>query len=177
MNDLVKDFKQIDVADFDRVLAHYYPRLKSYIKSKISDPQAVDEVVQDTFLKAYRSLKLYNPKYCFSTWLFAISRNKLYDYAKKEKRLKRTQLCYVEDLNYTICESESKGQSNNIKVDLMRYCISELPDDEQKLIDYRYNSNITLRNLANHLNTTEGALSIKLYRIKDKLKNRLSDLF
>lgn len=55
-------------------LMHRYERLvASVVQRYISDPEAVKEVVQDTFLRAYRALPDFQGKSKFSTWLYKIA--------------------------------------------------------------------------------------------------------
>lgn len=47
-----------------------------------------DDLTQDIFVKVWKKLKSYNPRYSFKTWLFTIARNTTFDYLRKKKDLK-----------------------------------------------------------------------------------------
>jgi len=52
----------------------------------LRDPDAAEDMTQETFISAYYSLKQYKQRYRFSTWLFRISTNKCLNYLKKHRR-------------------------------------------------------------------------------------------
>jgi RNA polymerase sigma-70 factor (ECF subfamily) len=75
-DDLLLMFKEQYVKERDFVRSSIYWMVKS------SD---VDDLVLETFLKAWRSFKHFEAKSSFKTWIYRIAMNTTYDYLKKSK--------------------------------------------------------------------------------------------
>ena len=71
----------------------------------IRDPDFAEDLVQDIFLKAFKSLKNYKNDHAFSTWLYRIARNHTIDYLRKKKI--ETLSIHVDDHDQTrsICRA------------------------------------------------------------------------
>jgi RNA polymerase sigma-70 factor (ECF subfamily) len=60
-------------ASFEALVARYGPRLLRYLRQRVGDRHAAEDLLQETFLKAYRYLSNYDPSRSFATWLFTIA--------------------------------------------------------------------------------------------------------
>ena len=74
-----------DQAAYERLVAKYRGALTRHVGQMTRDKAAVDDLVQDAFVKAFRSLKSYSPTYAFSTWLYRIATNHTIDFLRKKK--------------------------------------------------------------------------------------------
>ena len=68
-----------DIQMFSTLVARYEKFVFSYLLSKYSDVYEIEDVVQETFLKAYRHLASYDCERNFSNSLITIGRNLLFD--------------------------------------------------------------------------------------------------
>ena len=84
--EIVKLVLSGDIQLFSLLVARYEKFVFSYLLSKYSDVYEIEDVVQETFLKAYRHLSSYDCERKFSNWLITIARNLLFDNRKKNSR-------------------------------------------------------------------------------------------
>lgn len=75
-----------DLAAFDALLSRYERGVFSYLKRITSRREDAEDLTQETFLKVWRHLASYNPKYQFSTWLYTIATRTAYDWLRKKKK-------------------------------------------------------------------------------------------
>lgn len=68
-----------DTAAYERIVLQLEPDIRRYIRRRIDHPDTVDDLVQDTFLKLYTSLKRIDPPENLRPYLFRIARNCIYD--------------------------------------------------------------------------------------------------
>ncbi len=61
------------VSSFEALVDRLGPRLLRYLTGRVRDAHAAEDLVQETFLRAYRHLDRYDPSRSFSTWLFTIA--------------------------------------------------------------------------------------------------------
>lgn len=64
----------------------------------------VEDVAQEVFIKAYRSLHSYNPSLKFSSWLYRIAHNQAVDYLRKSERKNHLSLDMEDDESITLIQ-------------------------------------------------------------------------
>lgn len=84
--ELVKQVLAGEIDVFSELVERYEKLIFSYLLSRINDLQEVEDIVQDTFVKAFRHLASFDCERKFAGWLVTISRNLLIDSRKKAGR-------------------------------------------------------------------------------------------
>jgi RNA polymerase sigma-70 factor (ECF subfamily) len=69
----------------EKVWQEYHARLRVFIKSKISDDSAADDVLQNVFLKMHSGLASLKDETKLQSWLYQIARNTIIDYHRSQK--------------------------------------------------------------------------------------------
>lgn len=75
-----------DKGAFNKLVLKYQPRIYGYVKLRISDMHAIDDIAQETFITAYRSLDRCKNPGNFKGWLFGIANNFCLKWTSKRKR-------------------------------------------------------------------------------------------
>lgn len=68
-----------------KVWQEYHSRLRAFIKSRISDDAATDDILQDVFLKMHTGLASLRDDTKIKNWLYQITRNTIIDYFRSQK--------------------------------------------------------------------------------------------
>ena len=72
---------------FENLLVRYEQKLLRYVRSLGIEQNLAHDVVQDTFIKAYRNIRSFNPKKGkWSSWIYRITHNVAMDSFKKQKK-------------------------------------------------------------------------------------------
>ena len=72
--------------DKESVYRDFYPKVFSYVRSRISSAEDAEDIAADVFLKVYAGLERYDPERAgLSTWIYAITRNTVIDRFKGQK--------------------------------------------------------------------------------------------
>ena len=58
---------------FEQLVARLEGRLFAFLYQKTSDHHVAQDLLQSTFVTAYRKLHQYNPQYAFTTWIYTIA--------------------------------------------------------------------------------------------------------
>jgi RNA polymerase sigma-70 factor (ECF subfamily) len=74
--------KQNELA-FAEIVTRYRKRLLSTIYRLTGDWSTSEDLVQEVFIKVFRSLGKFNPHFAFSTWVYTIARHSAYDHLKR----------------------------------------------------------------------------------------------
>ena len=70
---------------YKKLVDKYQRALYFHILKMIKDKEQVEDLVQETFVKAFDNLNTYSTNYPFSTWLYRIATNHTIDYLRKKK--------------------------------------------------------------------------------------------
>ena len=72
--------------DFDQIYADYYSEVYKFVLSLCQNHSLAEEITQESFFKALKSIDSFNGNCKISTWLCKIARNTLFSYTKKRNR-------------------------------------------------------------------------------------------
>ncbi|MEA3188479.1 MAG: hypothetical protein QOD99_2309 [Chthoniobacter sp.] len=85
-NELVARTQAGDPAAFDQLVIKYSPRVYGLVYHMISNHEDTNDLLQDVFAKAYRSIKGFRGKSSFYTWVHSIAVNMTINFIKKRNR-------------------------------------------------------------------------------------------
>ena len=134
-----------------------------------------EEIAQDCFIKAYRSLANFQRQSKFSTWLYSI----VYTTAMTFLRKKRVDTDSIDDENtYIQLENQSAGFSNNLAENKSRsyylnQAIEQLLPDDAAIITLFYMGEQSLEEIAQALGIEANTVKVKLFRARQRLKDKL----
>jgi len=83
---LVDAARRGDHEAFGRLVHKYERRLAGLVRRFVTDPDHLDDIVQETFLKVYERLEQFDPSRRFGPWLFQIGVNLAIDFHRRRKR-------------------------------------------------------------------------------------------
>ena len=90
-----------DAEAFRRFFDRYYPRVLRFVRFRLSDPEAAEEVANDTFLEFWRRAPAFRSASRPSTWLFGIATFKCRASRRDARRLKRSRFAVTEPSQLT----------------------------------------------------------------------------
>jgi RNA polymerase sigma-70 factor (ECF subfamily) len=134
-----------------------------------------EEVSQDCFIKAYRSLVSFQGQSKFSTWLYSI----VYTTSMTFLRKKRVDTDSIDDENtYIQLENQSSGLNNNTAEKRSRsfylnQAIGRLLPDDAAIITLFYMGEQSLEEIGQTLGIEANTVKVKLFRARQRLKEKL----
>ena len=134
-----------------------------------------EEVAQDCFIKAYRSLASFQGQAKFSTWLYSI----VYTTAMTFLRKKRVDTDSIDDENtYIQLENQSSGLNNNMAEKRSRsyylnQAIGRLLPDDAAIITLFYMGEQSLEEIGQTVGIDPNTVKVKLFRARQRLKEKL----
>ena len=144
----------------------------SLVMRIVQQRELAEEIAQDVFLKAFRSLQKFKGTSKFSTWLYRIASNEAITFINK---LARQQSITSEELQTTIInnlESDVYFEGNEIQLKLQR-AIATLPPKQQQVFQMKYFEDITYDAMSEILETSVGALKSSYHIATKKITEHL----
>jgi len=134
-----------------------------------------EEIAQDCFIKAYRSLNSFQRQSKFTTWLYSI----VYTTAMTALRKKRVDTDSIDDENtYIQIENQTGGYDvNNVENKSRSYylnqAIAQLLPDDATIITLFYNGEQSLEEIGQTMGIEPNTVKVKLFRARQRLKEKL----
>lgn len=156
---------------YRELVIRYQHRVFSVSMKFANNYSDAEDIAQEVFLQAYKSLATFQFGSNFSTWLYRITVNKSIDWKRKNKNLQKTgelteQMTqkdvidsFLEDL---VLQKEQEEWFKSI--------ITRLPEVYQSVITLYYFENLSYQDIANKLNIAKKTVESRLYRGKQMLK-------
>jgi len=134
-----------------------------------------EEIAQDCFIKAYRSLSAFQRQSKFSTWLYSI----VYTTAMTFLRKKRVDTDSIDDENtYIQLENSSSlhdvnSAENKSRSYYLNQAITQLMPDDAAIITLFYMGEQSLEEIGKTLGIETNTVKVKLFRARQRLKEKL----
>lgn len=155
---------------------HYHGFVYAYLRHRLADEQAAEEVVQDVFLAVCKRPAAYGHASKFSTWLCSIAKYKAMDWLRRHYRelpvaeLEDDTLQAIEDPNADFVAHMQEAESE----DAMKLCIDALPDDQRDAIFWAYYEDADMASIAEWQKCPVGTVKSRLSNARRKMKDCLS---
>ncbi|MBQ6074323.1 MAG: sigma-70 family RNA polymerase sigma factor [Bacteroidales bacterium] len=150
---------------FRLLVQNYKERLYWHIRRMVLDHDDADDCLQNTFLKAWRSLDGFRGDAQLYTWLYRIATNETLSFlSRQQTRGEYTGLDAADRLS-----SDSWFDGNKLQTALYK-AIAKLPPKQKAVFNLRYFEEMPYEKIAAVLETSEGALKASYHHAYEKVK-------
>lgn len=143
--------------------------------SIVGDAAEANEIMQETFIAALRSLSSYQEKQSFKAWLYTIALNQSRSHLRKQKVLERlrttlTGIFRIETEKQvspeeTVIQSEKEAQIWN--------SLNQLDERHRTVVVLRYFHELSVAEISEILSVNEGTIHSRLHSAREKLRDAL----
>lgn len=159
---------------FRELIALYKERLYWHIRKIVIAHDDADDVLQNTFIKVYRNIHNFKGESKLYSWMYRIATNESITFLNNNA--KRLQITSEEIQNNTInnLRADVFFEGNEIQLKLQR-AIATLPQKQQLVFNMKYFDNIKYKDMADILDTSEGALKASYHIAVKKIEGYLTN--
>lgn len=170
-------------AAYDRLVRKYREPLGRHVGRMVRDKKVVDDLVQESFIKAFTSLASYSTEYAFSTWLYRIATNHTIDYLRKKKlatiSIDRPPGREEGDERAYELPDSTYRPDRHILADqqraLIHEAIEQLPEKYHRVIVMRHQQEMSYEEIAEALDLPIGTVKAHIFRARAQLYKALRD--
>jgi RNA polymerase sigma-70 factor (ECF subfamily) len=134
------------------------------------NPEEAEEVAQDAFLKAFRSLKSFRMKSSFATWLYRIVYNTAISLVRNRRRgvlsLEEFPADAVDFLGINKNEDDAVEDYRN---SLVNFALQKINDEERGLITLYYYNDLDIGEISKITGINKSNIKVKLFRARQKM--------
>lgn len=179
---LVKRAVGGDEQAYKELVDKYERAIYYHILKMIRDKEQVEDLVQETFVKAFDNLNSYSTNYAFSTWLYRIATNHTIDYLRKKKlqTLSIDEPVKTRDGDMKMqLPDESAGTDREIirkqRQKIVQQAIEDLPPKYRRVIKMRHMEEKSYQEIADVLDLPLGTVKAHIFRARELLYKALKD--
>lgn len=173
-NELLAMFKQDATREkaFNAIVKKYQEKLYWHIRRMVVSHNDTDDILQNTFIKAWSYLENFRGESQLYTWLYRIATNETITFIEKEK--KRTSISLSDDENSSVykIKAESGFDANKLEWQL-QLAIQSLPERQRLVFTLRYYDEMPYEEMSQILETSAGALKASYHHAVKKVEEYL----
>ena len=180
--DLVRQTRNGHTSAYEVLVRRWSARLTAYVRSRVGNSEAAEDIAQDALLKAYRSLNSLAEPAKFGSWLLSIAHRASIDWLKAKSRgevqlgdmdiraredrpgnwqteeLEPADLCIRKEQRSTLFEA-----------------IESLPEALREVLMLYYYEDVTYKELADVLGVSAATINARLTKARHMLREKVTD--
>jgi len=179
--ELVRRCLEGDADAFRHLVERYQADVYSTAVRIVRRPEDAEDVTQDTFLRAFKALKRYDPARPFGAWLFTIATRLCIDFHRRHRArtISLTQPeegSAEEERTIDLVDPGDRPDEETERSELARrleQLVMELPPDARAAILLRHQHDMAYEDIAKALNAPLGTIKARIHRARIALKEKL----
>ncbi len=165
-----------DKKQYDACFHELYRRHSKWIYNKALQfvPTAeAEDVLQEVFIKVCTNLAKFKFGSKFSTWLFSITYNTCVNAVNKRSKILNREHEFAEfkHENDLLDEQDTDSIIREISLDRLKEIMNIIDAEDKKILLMKYQDELSIKELAQMLALSEGAVKMRLLRAKEKLRS------
>lgn len=162
---------------FRLLVERYQGKLFRFVSTVVRSREDAEDIVQESFVKAYLSLKSFRKESSFYTWIYRIAYNMAIDFKRKmARRGNSVELSEIEkslpgDANATPIEQIARKEQG----EKMQTALAELTEEHKTVVVLREVDGLSYDEIAQVLGISKGTVMSRLHYARKKLQSLLKE--
>ena len=161
---------------FEALFCRYRDRVVGYVRGMVSDHGRAEDIVQEAFMSALRSLRATDQDIAFRPWIYEIAKNACIDHVR---RARRTQEVSIESDDFGPVEESRISQSSagtdaavarRAELESLRMAFHDLPSSQHQILVMRELEGLSYDKIGSRMGLTRGAVESLLFRARRRLR-------
>ena len=139
--------------------------------------EEAEEIAQDSFLKAFNSLRSFKMKSSFATWLYRI----VYNTSISHVRLKKTRVLSIDDFpaDATVFMAGNASEDEEdveFRKSLLNFALQKITEEERGLITLYYFDEMSTEEISEITSISKSNIKVKLFRARQKMSDIIENV-
>ena len=172
----VRKARKGDKRAFEKLVLKYQKRIYFSVRKMVLDHDDTNDIVQDTFVKAYSNLDHFNEEFPFYPWLHRIAINTTLNFQKKRSRIKTSFADSEQDEVTQMSINDGNPLEEVITSEFnqkVTQALQRLPLDQRMVFILRTSEDLSYQEISERLDISIGTVMSRLSRARAKLKELL----
>lgn len=164
---------QLQREAFGKVVRHYSEQLYWQIRRMVLSHDDTNDLLQNTFIKAWSNLEYFRGEARLSTWLYRIALNESLNFLNKQRAINQFSLDEAESAALNKLESDPYFDGDQTQL-LFEKAIQTLPEKQRIVFNLKYFQEMKYEDMSDILGTSVGALKASYHHAVKKIVEFLS---
>ncbi|MEO6777874.1 MAG: RNA polymerase sigma factor [Gemmatimonadaceae bacterium] len=170
--ELIRRWREGDGMAATALVGRHAPALARFVAGE-GERDSVDEVVQDTFVRAFGAIDSFRGDSAFRTWLFTIARRLILDRRRSERRSRTVATVQETDAVTTFDALDSMVADESLV--RVRQAVDSLSQKQREVFTLRLEQGLSYKEIAELVGSTEGAARVHYHNAMRAVKEFLDD--
>lgn len=157
---------------FQSMVEMFQERLYHFARKMVLNHEDANDVIQESFLKAWKSLDKFRGESSLYTWLYRIVVNESLSVLERNKRQFRLLASDAEDYRIEQLKSDPYFCGGELELKLQR-AILKLPEKQRLVFNMKYFDEMKYEQMSEILDTSVGALKASYFHAKKKIEEEM----
>jgi RNA polymerase sigma-70 factor (ECF subfamily) len=171
---LVSRAQEGDTAAFEELVRLTYGDVYNLAIKLTGNEADANDVVQDTYVRAFRGLRRFRGDAAFSTWLYRIASNCASSFMSRRSRQRCDSLAEADEFVETDPDQDPslRAEASSLRQSLDR-ALEQLPHRLRAVMELRHLEDLSHREIAERLGISESATKVRIHRARNTLRRLL----
>ena len=159
---------------FNKVVGLYTEKLYWQIRKMVLSHDDANDILQNTFIKAWINIDMFRGDAKLSTWLYKIAINECITFLNKQRSMNNISIDDTDVFLLGKLESDDYFDGNEAQIKLQK-AILTLPEKQRLVFNMRYYDEMPYEEMSDTLGTSVGSLKASYHHAVKKIENILSE--
>lgn len=159
----------------------HHRALYAFIRLRVGNDEAAEELVNDTFMVAFRKPHRFDGSCEYRTWLIGIAKRLCSNWLRRRGSGMQGITDTVDIAQLTDLPAEAMTAIEQLEVaerkEAIQICIDKLPERQREAIYWAWHQELKLAEVANNMVCSEGTIKTQLHHARNKIMNCLRQAF
>lgn len=177
--DLMLRVKEGDTAAFEELVEIHQNSVIGTVAKMLGNPAEAEDIAQQVFVRVWKSAERYEPQAKFTTWLFTITRNLVFNEVRRRKRKpsmsieEREEDFHLMEADVTTISPDDSALQNELE-EAIDKAVADLPEKQRMAVVLRRYEEMPYEEIGKVLDITVPAVKSLLFRARSQLKESLN---
>lgn len=158
---------------FKQLLDLYQKRLYWHIRKLVITHENADDILQNTFVRIYKSLPNFKQKSSLHTWMFKIAHNESLRFLEQQKKKQHESLNDITSIYMDQLVSDTFFEGNEIQLKLQRI-LGSLSEKQRHIFQLKYYDDLKFTEMEAILGIKEGTIKTSYYKTVEFIKQNIN---
>ncbi|MEG1564406.1 MAG: RNA polymerase sigma factor [Bacteroides sp.] len=160
---------------FEMVVAQYSEQLYWQIRRMVLSHEDANDLLQNTFIKAWINIDYFRAEAKLSTWLYRIAMNECFTFLNKQRAVNEVSIDTSEAIMVQQLESDPYFSGDEIQLALQKALLT-LPEKQRMVFNLKYYQEMKYEEMSDILGTSVGALKASYHHAVKKIEQLLEGI-
>lgn len=174
---LLEKAKNGDVASLNEILDKYKDQAFSLAIRIVKNESHAQDIVQNAFIKIFKSIHQFKSESRFTTWLYRIIYNEALQYLQKETKYNAIdEISEVEEMDFAVIDDSFRNIVDDERKRIIDKALNELNHQENTILTLFYLEEKSIREIQEITGLKKSNIKVILHRARKKLQIILSQM-